>query len=290
MAMALGRVGVWTRYSAWDSEKTTEAAVELENLGYGTLWLGATDPDLRLVDGPLAATSRLVVASGIVNVWAVAAPDLAANFHRVTKAHPGRFLLGLGASHAPSVERLGKAYTRPLRYVADYLGALDSAPEPVPADQRALAALGPKMLELAARRTAGAHPYLVTPDHTRRARETLGAGPLLAPEQKVVLATDPTEARAVGRTTLRYYLKLPNYVRNLLTLGFDHDDVAGEGSDRLVDAMIAWGSADQVAKRVREHHDAGADHVAIQVVQADVTAPPGSLPRQQWRELAAALA
>ncbi len=291
MAIPIGRVGIWSPSYVWNTDDVREAAAEIDALGYGALWLGAAAPDLRLPEDLLAATDRLVLATGIVNVWAADAAELAAGFHRLARAYPNRFLLGLGVSHAPIVQKLGKAYTRPLSYLAGYLDALDNAPEPVPVDQRVLAALGPKALTLAAQRSAGAHPYLVTPEYTRIARETIGPGPLLVPEQKVVLETSPSTARALARAGVRYYLGLPNYVRNLLALGFTEDDVAGDGSERLVDALVAWGTPDQIAKRITEHHDAGADHVAVQVISSTSgsTARTGRPAREEWRALAAAL-
>jgi probable F420-dependent oxidoreductase len=297
MTLDLGPIGVWSPSYIWAdpagklADDAEQAAAELDTLGYGALWLGASDPRLRLPERLLAATERLVVATGIVNVWAVEATELAASYHRLADAFPGRFVLGLGASHATSVQALGRDYTRPLGFLASYLDALDAGPRPVPADRRVLAALRPRALRLAADRAAGAHPYLTTPEHTRQAREILGAGVALVPDQKVLLATDPSEARALARGSLRYYLRLPNYVNNLLGLGFDEDDVAGDGSDRLVDALYAWGSLDQIAARVTEHLDAGASHVAVQpiVADSDPITRSGRPARQEWRELAGAL-
>jgi probable F420-dependent oxidoreductase len=297
MKETLGRIGVWTPSFAWADpsgrivDEAEEAAAELEALGFGSLWLGSADPELRLAERLLGATQRLVVATGIVNVWAAEPGDLAARYHRLADAYPGRFVLGLGASHAPSVQALGRSYTRPLAYLGEYLDALDTAPRPVPADRRVLAALRPKALRLAAARAAGAHPYLTTPEHTRSAREILGPGPLLVPEQKVVLASDPSEARALARETLLYYLRLPNYVNNLLALGFDESEVAGDGGDRLVDALYAWGSLDRIATRVAEHLEAGADHVLVQAIVPGMSpiTRVGRPARPEWRELAGAL-
>jgi probable F420-dependent oxidoreductase len=284
-------VGIWSPSFVWNTGERLEAAAELDELGFGTLWLGTAAGDLRLAEELLGATTRLVVATGIVNVWATDAGELAAGFHRLATAYPGRFLLGLGISHAPSVQALGKTYERPLQYFTDYLDRLDAGPHPVPADQRVLAALGPKALELAAKRSAGAHPYLVTPQYTRLARERLGPDPLLAPEQKVVLEEEPATARRIAHAHLKYYLRLPNYVSNLRSIGFTAEDVAGDGSDQLVDALYAWGTPQQIAKRISEHHDAGADHVAVQVVSpdSDVAARTGRLAREQWRALATSL-
>jgi probable F420-dependent oxidoreductase len=281
-----GRAGIWIRSSALSpgTAEAAEIAAELEEAGYGAVWLGAASGDLAQVSSLLAQTGRLVVATGMVSIWTNPADTTAAAYAAVAGKHPGRVLLGLGVSHAHVVERASLQYTRPYHRMVSYLGDLDNAAAPVPPEGRVLAALGPRMLRLAAERTAGAHPYLVTPEHTRRAREVLGAGPLLAPEQKVVLETGPATAREIGRTSVSYYLQAPNYTRNLLRLGFAEDDFTGGGSDRLIDALVAWGDTGAVLGRIREHHDAGADHVAIQVLTAD-----GSLPRAQWRELAQAL-
>ncbi|EFC85078.1 LLM class F420-dependent oxidoreductase [Parafrankia sp. EUN1f] len=291
MTVSVGRVGIWTPYFAWNAPDAREAVEELDELGFGALWLGSSAPELRLPAELLAATGRMVVATGIVNVWSTDAAELAARFHRIAAAHPGRFLLGLGAGHASTAGAFGKTYTQPLRYLAAFLDGLDAAPEPVPVASRVLAALRPKALALAEHRSAGAHPYLVTPEYTRFARETLGQEPLLAPEQKVILETDPAEARALARRNLGYYLTLPNYVRNLQMMGFTDDDLVGNGSDRLIDALFAWGTVEQIARRVAEHHAAGADHVAVQVISADtdVRSRTGRPARKQWRALAAAL-
>ena len=290
MAIKLGRVGVWVVSRLFPEDGGREAARvagELEELGIPTLWLGAASPDLELVSQLLRASHRLVVATGIVSIWAESAANLAANFGRVASQHPDRFVLGLGVSHAPRVEESGQPYLRPYQKMVAYLDELDAATPPVPKERRVLAALGPRMLRLAAERAAGAHPYLVTPEHTRRARAILGSGPLLAPEQKVVVETDPGRAREIGRAGIARYLQLPNYTNNLRRLGFTEEDLAGGGSDALVDAMVAWGTPEDIEARVREHHDAGADHVAVQVLSApDAT----GLPHEQWRLLAPVLA
>jgi probable F420-dependent oxidoreductase len=287
--MELGRVGIWFGRDRWQGvpvEQVVAAAAELERLGFGALWMsagfGSTLPDV--FGACVAGTSRIVLATGILTVWHVPAAEAAAATAALETAHPGRFLLGLGASHAPIVEDLGAAYARPYSKVVEYLDQLDQGDPPVPAKRRALAALGPRMLALSAERSAGAHPYFVPVEHTAAARTTLGAGPLLAPEQAVLLESDPARARAVARHHTRRYLQLPNYVNNLLRLGFSPDDVAGDGSDRLVDAIVAWGDADTVAGRVREHHDAGADHVCLQVL----TEPGTGIPAEHLARLAAA--
>jgi probable F420-dependent oxidoreductase len=286
MSVDLGRVGIWASVRQWrDEGETKEAAAELEELGYGALWIGGVPGDLVLVEALLAATHRLALATGIVNVWLYPPGDVAEATARVEAASPGRFLLGIGAGHAVSTEAAGMQYERPYDKVVEYLDGLDAAPRPVPADRRALAALGPRVLRLAAARTAGAHPYLVPPEHTQRAREVMGPNALLAPEQKVLLETDPEKARALGRKALSIYLRLPNYTNNLTRLGFTPDDLAEPGSDRLVDALVAWGDVETVVGRVRAHLDAGADHVCIQALSDDF----GALPRASWRELAGAV-
>jgi probable F420-dependent oxidoreductase len=220
------------------------------------------------------------VASGIVSIWAVGADDVSRSVADLDSRYPGRFLLGLGASHAPMVDD----YTRPYGRMVEYLDALDAAGV-VTKDRRVLAALGPRMLTLAGSRTAGAHPYFVPVEHTARARQTLGDGVLLAPEVTVVLERDPSRARETARTFTTGYLTLPNYTNNLRTLGYSDDDLAGGGSDRLVDAIVAWGDLDAIAARVRAHHEAGADHVCVQVISSGRV----SFPLAEYRELAPAL-
>jgi probable F420-dependent oxidoreductase len=290
MPLKVGRVGVWIRSNALLPDETSgdkEAAgaiEELEQYGYGAVWLGMADGDLSQVAWLLDRTRRIVVATGIVSIWVHPPEKTSAAYADVSAKHPDRALLGLGVSHRHLVEAMGESYTRPYQKMVDYLDALDAAVPPVPAQGRALAALGPRMLRLAGQRSLGAHPYLVTPEHTRQAREILGDSPLLAPEQKVVLETDPAKAREIGRRSVSFYLGAPNYVRNLRRLGFTEDDLAGGGSDRLVDALVAWGDPNAVLARLREHHDAGADHVAMQVLT-----PDGSLPRAEWQLLAEVL-
>lgn len=260
MVDGLGRFGVFRRSTL----VTTGLAVALEELGYSTLWLGAADGDLRLVEELLDATSTLTVATGIVNIWRDDAKSVAAAYHRVVARHPDRFLLGLGVGHPESI---GDRYTKPYSELVAYLDVLDA--EQVPPARRVLAALGPKVLRLSAERAAGAHPYLVTPEHTRRAREILGVGPILVPEQKVVLDTDPVRARTIGRPAVeKPYLGLVNYTNNLRTLGFDDADLAGGGSDRLIDALVVHGDAATVSAGLLRHLDAGADQVAINLITA----------------------
>jgi probable F420-dependent oxidoreductase len=284
--MQLGRIGIWSGQFWGDRAQAKEAATELEQLGYGTLWYPNHQKMFELARDLLDATSRIVVATGITSIWMHPAQEVAAAHHELTQAHPNRFVLGLGVSHANLVDREQPGrYERPLQHMRMYLDALDAAPTPVPVGERVLAALGPRMLELARERSAGAHPYLVTPEHTRRAREVLGPGHVLAPEQAVVVETDPARARSIAREYLALYLRAPNYTNNWLRLGFTPEDLANGGSDRLVDAMVAWGSIETIRERIEQHLQAGADHVCLQAVAADRAA----LPRAEWRALAALL-
>jgi probable F420-dependent oxidoreductase len=288
--MDLGRVGIWCgQFRSQDTGEAREAARELESLGFGALWIpgGAGGDIFGDVSRVLGATTAIPVVTGILNIWMHDAAEVASEHARLGAAYPERFLLGLGVSHAPLVEARGdRRYERPRTAMVDYLDALDAASPPVRPEDRVLAALGPKMLELARDRSAGAHPYLTTPRHTSEARGTLGAGPLLAPEQMVVLDPDLSSARAVARKALARYLLLPNYTNNLKRLGFGDADLADGGSDRLVDGIVACGDIAAIAVRVKEHLDAGADHVCLQVL----TDTPGAYPIAQWRELTAIIA
>ncbi|OBI89296.1 LLM class F420-dependent oxidoreductase [Mycobacterium asiaticum] len=285
--MELTGIGVWSgqlRYN--DESEAADAAAELDELGYTALWI----PDvggrsvLDAVGNLLCATKRAVIATGILNLWMHEPQDVAAEYAALTDQHGDRFLLGIGVSHAPLIDsREPGRYRKPLAATASFLDGLDAADRPVPTNHRVLAALGPKMLQLSANRARGAHPYLVTTEHTASARETLGAGPLLLPEQTAILTDDADEARRIGTDWLRSYLALPNYANNLLRSGFTEDDVQ-QVSQRLFDAIIAWGDEDAILRRVAEHHSAGADHVCVQVLTAD----PQQFPREQWRRIAAA--
>ncbi|WP_416531212.1 LLM class F420-dependent oxidoreductase [Streptomyces coelicoflavus] len=280
---SVGRYGVWSvPLRSEDPEGATEraeAAAELERLGYGALWLGGNS-SARNAAPLIEATERIVVGTSIQSIWEHEASEAAAGFAELEVSHPGRFVLGLGVSHAP----LAEGYRRPYSTMVGYLDELDRAG--MRSGHRVLAALGPKMLDLSRDRAAGAIPYLVTPEHTAQAREQLGEGPLLAPEFKVVLDSDPSRARATARAYLAMYLKLPNYTRNFLNLGFTDDDVTGGGSDRLIDAVFAWGDEATIRARIDAFHAAGADHVALQLVEDDTA----RLPREGWRRLAALLA
>ena len=287
--MELGRVGVWSGALRQASAEVYAAAAELEELGYRTVWFPGRAPDglADHIHALLGATRSAVVATGIVSVWTHPATRTAAMHHAVTQAYRGRFLLGIGISHQPSVESAGLRYQRPLEKLSSYLDELDSAPDPVPIDERILASLGPRSLKLARDRSAGTHPYFVPVEHTRVAREAVGPSKLVATELMVVLESDPARARAIARPTTQRYLNLPNYTNNLLRLGFSESDFVNGGTDRVVDAIVAWGDVARIAQRVREHHAAGADHVCIQVLTDP--ADDFSAAMAGWRTLAPAL-
>ena len=274
----LGRLGVWwALLGSQDAAAEREAAREIERLGYSTLWYGES---VRNKDAMahaavlLDATERINVGSGIASIYVRDPAATKSGAYFLSDASGGRFVLGLGVSHAPAVKGRGHDYGKPVSTMRAYLDAMDEAEYQPPVPQEPppvlLAALRPRMLRLAAERTAGAHPYLTTPKHTARARETLGEGPLLAPEQGFVIEPEPEKARAIAREHLKYYLVLPNYVNAWREDGFEDADFADGGSDRLVDALVAWGDADAVKARIAEHHDAGADHVCIQPVTTDL--------------------
>lgn len=249
------------RFGSFGRAVTPQQAKEIEALGYGAVWVGGSPPaELEWVEPILEQTTTLQVATGIVNIWSAPAKPVAESFHRIDKAYPGRFLLGIGVGHPEAHNE----YRKPYDALVEYLDRLDDYG--VPAERRVVAALGPRVLRLSARRSAGAHPYLTTPEHTARARELIGPSAFLAPEHKVVLTTDADSARAVGRKALDIYLNLANYLNNWKRLGFTDDDIARPGSDRLVDAVVAYGTTEAIAARLGEHLDAGADHVAVQVL------------------------
>lgn len=292
-AVDIGRVGVWYGgIDALPTPKAKEAAQQIESLGYGALWLAEAvgrDP-FASAAVLLSATGTLPVATGIANIYARDAMTMAAGQKTLAEAFPGRFLLGLGVSHGHLVAGVRKHdYSRPYSHMVEYLEKMDKAlfmaVQPAADPGRLLAALGPKMLELSATKANGAHPYFTTPDHTKIARDTMGGDALLAPEQMVVLETDPVEARRIARAGMKVYLGLPNYFNNLRRIGFEESDWSDGGSDRLVDAIVAWGTEEKIAARVAEHHAAGADHVCVQVLQAD----PRNSPVEQLRRLAPAL-
>jgi probable F420-dependent oxidoreductase len=277
----LGRFGAWfnPRYS--DDERT-EFVVQAESLGFPAAWLGfgrASISDLALVERVLDATGTIVVATAIVNMWTNEPDDIVASYHRIAARHGDRFILGIGVGHPESIT----TYRQPYATIVDYLDRLDAGG--VPRDRRILAALGPRALKLAADRTLGTHPYLVVPEHTRDARQLLGPDAVIAPEHKVVLETNPDIARSIGRPFVADpYLKLRNYTNNLRRYGYTDDDIDAGGSDRLIDALVLHGSVDEIATGLQAHLDAGANHVAIQVLTAD-----GHSPMAAYEQLAYSL-
>ncbi|MFG2815163.1 LLM class F420-dependent oxidoreductase [Streptomyces sp. NPDC048410] len=279
----IGRYGVWSvglrNEDPARRGEIGEAAAELQELGYGTAWLGGSSAPVNALP-LLEATDRLIVGTSIQSIWQHNAKASSAGYFEVDALHPGRFLLGLGMSHA----KLAEQYNRPFTALVSYLYQLDGAG--VPPERRVLAALGPKTLMLSTDRALGAIPYLTTVEHTAEAREMMGQEPLLAPELGVVLETDPARARALAREHLAMYLTLPNYTKNFRRIGFTEDDLRDGGSDRLIDALYAWGDDDRIRDMVNSFLAAGADHVALQVVHEG---SPDDLPRAAWRKLAGIL-
>jgi probable F420-dependent oxidoreductase len=289
VAERLGPIGLWTRQlDAQPTARVRATVAELEELGWGSLWCWEVLGREALTNAALllAATGRMVLGTGIASIWSRDPAAMANAGRTLAEAYPGRFVLGVGVSHGPLVDPRGHRYQRPLATMRAYLDAMDAAPWQGPplADEppRVLAALGPRMLALAAERSAGALTYNATPEATAWARSILGAGPLLAVEQAVVVEDDPAEARRIARGLLAFYMTLPNYLRNWERMGFGPDDLAGGGSDRMVDAVVAWGGPHAIAERVRAHLDAGADHVCLQVLGPD----PDGVPMAGWRALA----
>ena len=291
--MDIGRVGIWTlQLDGVPAAESQRLAGEIEDMGYGAVWLPEAVGRDVLVNSALilGRTKRIVVGTGIASIWARDAVTTAAAHKTLTEAYPDRFLLGLGASHYHLVQHLrGHVYEKPYSYMSEYLDKMDAAPfmaaQPTTEPARVLAALGPRMLKLAAEKAMGAHPYFVPVEHTKFARETMGKGPLLAVEQAVVLETDAEKARTMARGHMAVYLRAPNYTNNLKRMGFDDSDLADGGSDRLVDAIVAWGDIGKIVDRVRAHHEAGADHVCVQVVTED----PRRIATPEWKALAKAL-
>jgi probable F420-dependent oxidoreductase len=276
--MDLGKTGVWTTYSRIGEQHAAEAASLVEDLGYGVFWLGGS-PRLPSVRPLLEATDKLVVATGIVNLWGYDPTELAAEYATLARDFPERLVVGIGIGHPEATSD----YSRPLSAMRAFLDGLDHADPPLPRDRRCLAALAPKMLALSAERSLGAIPYFVPVAHTTLARAQLGAGPLLAPEVAFVHDSDPDRARGKAREYARTYLGLSNYTNNLLRVGFTDEDLVAGGSDRLIDAVIPHGSAVEIAAAVRAHLDAGANHVALQAV-----GEPG-IPRAAWTAVAEAM-
>jgi probable F420-dependent oxidoreductase len=279
-----GGIGIWSaglRYG--DAAEAADAASELEELGYSALWVPDVGGNLfEVLEMLLGATRQATVATGILNLWFHEAAEVARTHARFVETYGPRLLLGIGVSHQMLIDSKEPGlYQKPLSAMRAYLDGLDGAEPALDRDFRVLAALGPKMLELARDRAAGCHPYNVTPEHTRLARQAVGPHALVLPEQAVVLTTDADVARQLGRTHLAIYLGLPNYANNIRRLGFGDEDFADGGSDRLVDALVAWGDEAAIMTRVKEHQDAGADHVCLQVLSE-----AGMFPREEWRRLA----
>jgi probable F420-dependent oxidoreductase len=286
--------GVWSsnlRYG--EPPATAELAAELDELGYTALWIPDVSGDVFVpINLLLAATKKTVIATGILNLWMTSAADVASGYASAVAEHGHRLMLGIGVSHQLFIDNAREAgpYSKPLSAMTRYLDQLDALPNGgVPVSERVLAALGPKMLAVAAARSRGVHPYLITPDFTARIREQIGHGPLIAAEQGVVLETDPDTARGIARQNLAGYLNLPNYTNNFQRFGFGPVDLEDGGSNRLVDALVVWGDEDTIAARVEEHHAAGADHVCVQVLTDLNGAAISSAPVEQWRRLAPAL-
>jgi len=284
--MVLGKLGVFYFLEAMTAADMAAFARRLDDLGYAALWFPEALGREALSSAAflLSSTKRLAIATGIANVFARDAMTMAAGRNTLAEQSGGRFILGVGVSHQPMVEGLrGHVYSKPLTYMTKYLDAMAAAmyvaPKPAEPAPTVIGALHPKMLELAAEKTTGAHPYLVPPEHTAFARETMGKGPWICTEQKVVLETDASKARATARASIAMYLELPNYRRNLKRFGLTDDDFAAGGSDRLVDTVVAWGDEKAIDARIRAHYDAGADHVCIQPLN------PDGGPSPDWRVL-----
>src|ERR1700742_4528802 len=252
------------RFGSFGRGVTPEQAKDIEALGYGAVWVGGSPPaELDWVEPILEKTTTLQIATGIVNIWTADAGPVSESFHRIDKAYPGRFLLGIGVGHPEAHQ----AYLKPIDALNEYLDKLDDYG--VPKNRRVVAALGPQVLKLSARRAAGPHPYLTTPEHTAQARELMGPSAFLAPEHKAVLTTDAEHARAVARKMLPVYFNLANYRNNWKRLGFSEEEVTFPGSDRLIDSVVAYGTPEAIAARLKEHLDAGADHVPVQILTKD---------------------
>jgi probable F420-dependent oxidoreductase len=288
----LGRIGLWTfALDVQPMAKAQEAAAEIDEMGFGTVWLPEAIGREIFSSSALilSATKNIKVASGIASIAARTAHTMQSGWKTLSEAFPGRFVLALGVSHSHMVTKLHKlSYDKPYSNMVEYLDVMDKSPYAGAAPQspmyRMIGALGPKMLQLSAERTAGAHPYFTTPQHTAEARALMGAKPLIAPEIAVIFETDKDKARATARKFMSTYTRLPNYANNLMRLGFTQDDVTNQ-SDKLVDEIVTWGGLDKIAARIKEHHDAGANHVCVQVLTHD----PLELPMAGWRELSALL-
>jgi probable F420-dependent oxidoreductase len=284
----LGRIGIWSmELRTGSAEAVGDAAAELDDLGYLALWIPGLDGPgtIAQVEVLLGATRRATIATGVLGLWSQPPAQLAADHHRLTAAHGPRLLTGIGVSNADSARSKGQTYPGAVTAMTDYLDRIDAATDPIPHNERVLAALGPKMTKLAAERASGSHPFLVTPQYVANSREIGGRDMLLAPHQIVVLDESPSDARETARGMVGAALGLPSYQANVRRMGFGDDDLASGGSDRLIDAVVAWGDLDAIGGRIREHFDAGADHVALQVLAV----PGGLTTAQVWRELASVI-
>ena len=272
-----GGYGLFSLFAAQDTRQQADLAAEVEELGYQTLWVGNSTVEQAMP--LLGATQRMVVATAIQSIWRLSAGETSCRHDAMESAYPGRFALGLGVSHPQA----SADYRRPYSAMVQYLDALDAEPEKMPPQRRILAALGPRMLRLARDRTAGALPYLVTAEQVAAARRALGSGPVLAPELGVVVESDPERARNLAREAVAFYLGLTNYRKSWLRAGFTEDDMSNGGSDRLIDALFAWGDDDEIVARIQSFREAGADHVALQVFDGS---GPGRVPHYGWRRVA----
>ncbi len=288
--VALGAVGIWSmELKGAGRPRIQEAAAELESLGYPTLWLPGLDGSGTLDDlgHLLKATSRTRVATGVLNIWSYEAPELATRVSELQTAYGHRALTGLGIGAPAGAAAHGRTYGKPTQSMGEYLDALDLSATPIASGERLLGALGPRMVDLAVQRTAGWHPFLVPPRYVAAERERVGGTSFIAPHQAVVLDADPERARAAARAGIGMFLGFPTYRANLVRLGYGDDDLVPGGSDRIIDDLVAWGDVERVARRVREHLDAGADHVALHVIpSAQDGQKIDGLPLRQWRDLA----